>query len=59
MAFDFSVGWKESQNTYLLASEHVKGFINLSHKYPISNNPVPQHAVAASSNPVNKKIITY
>ena len=28
--FVFSVGWKESQNTYLFASEHVNGFI-LSH----------------------------
>lgn len=50
MALVLWVGWKASQNTYLLASEHVNG-LNLSHMKLISNNPVPQHAFATSSNP--------
>lgn len=63
MELAFCVGWKASQNTYLLASEHVNGF-NLEHMKPISNLPVPQHALAELLNPVisqkkKKRVINY
>jgi len=43
----FSVGWNESQNTYLEASMQLKE-LALLHEYPISNIPVAQHAIEAT-----------
>ena len=48
-----SVGWKASQNTYLLASLHVNRFLWL-HIYPISKSPVAQQPTPAFSNPAHR-----
>lgn len=55
MTLAASDGWKPSQKTYCDAFAQVPGDKAL-HRYDVSSNPVPQHALLASAKPVIRKI---